>query len=425
MKVTVLVVTYNHENFIGHAIESVLMQATDFDYEVVIIEDCSTDHTRDIVIDFQKKHINKIRLVLTEKNKNYIRAAKQEFLHARGRYIALLDGDDYWTSPCKLQKQADFLDVHQECAICFHNTTIVYNDNSKKPSNSNPPDQKRISTLEDLLAGNFIPTCSVMFRSGLFESFPGWFDTVWSLDWPLHILNAQHGTIGYIDEVMGAYRQHGGGMWNRLTKIQKILRLLEFYEQMQINLNFSYAGAIKRAREGWGGTLLRETRASLQASDWKEVFRGALAVLRYYPEHVLTEFWPCYRPVQFHRYPIVYRLRNRLGRRAKQFWANRDYEGRYEGNVDKADSDTVEGWAWDANQPNSPIEVEIYEDKKLWATVPADRFRRDLIEQGKGNGYHAFQYLIPDQLRDGKSLRIHVHVAGSRFPLNRNPTEIK
>ena len=139
---------------------------------------------------------------------------------------------------------------------------------------------------------------------------------------------------------------------------------------------------------------------------------------------LLTEFWPCYGR-HFRRYPIIHRLPNRLSRHVKELWANGEYGSRYEGFVDKANSYTVEGWAWDANQPNSPIEIEIFEDDSLWATLPADRFRRDLIEAGKGNGYHAFKYLIPDQLRDGKSHRIYVKVSGSRFPLNPSPTEIK
>src|SRR5690348_13348495 len=114
MKVTVLVITYNHEPFIRQAIESVMMQVTDFEYEVVIIEDFSTDRTRDIVIEFQEKYRNKIRLVLADKHSNVRTAGPGEILKARGRYIALLDGDDYWTSPHKLQKQVDFLDHHPE-----------------------------------------------------------------------------------------------------------------------------------------------------------------------------------------------------------------------------------------------------------------------------------------------------------------------
>lgn len=414
MKVTVLVVTYNHEKFIDQAIESVLMQQTDFEYEVVIIEDCSTDRTRDIVIDFQKKNPNRIRLVLAEKNSNVRRACKREILNARGSYIAVLDGDDYWTSPQKLQKQADFLDIHKEWSICFHNTTILYDDNSKKPRNSNPPEQKRISTLEDLLAGNFIPTCSVMFRSGLFESFPSWFDTVWAADWPLHILNAQHGKIGYIDEVMGAYRQHSDGMWNRLSKIQQISRVLEFYEQMHVNLNVSSDGAITRARVEWGRTLLIEIGIALRAGDWKEAFRGVLGLVRYFPEHMLTEFRPQYRPLPLRRYPIIHRLLDGCQRSLRALWTKTQSQASYEGFVDAADCTIISGWAWDSNWPNSPIDIEIWDGRKLLTRLHADRFRRDLLDAGKGNGYHAFHYHL---LADHEPRLISVRVAGSDIRL--------
>src|SRR3954471_9555699 len=97
---------------------------------------------------------------------------------ARGQYIALLDGDDYWLTTDKLQKQADFLDLHPECAICFHNATVMDEDGQQAQWNWTPPHQKEISTLEDLWLGNFIATCSTMFRRGLIRRFPAWYDVM-------------------------------------------------------------------------------------------------------------------------------------------------------------------------------------------------------------------------------------------------------
>src|SRR5688572_14235868 len=107
-KVTVIITTYNHERFISEAVDSVLMQETDFNYEIVIIEDCSTDHTRDIVTAYQKAHPRIVRLILAEVNK----CDNSEFMKAiqgsQSAYLAILDGDDYWTSRHKLQKQVDY-----------------------------------------------------------------------------------------------------------------------------------------------------------------------------------------------------------------------------------------------------------------------------------------------------------------------------
>ena len=125
MKVSVLTITYNHEKYIAQAIESVLIQEVNFDYELVIGEDCSTDKTREIVIDYQRKYPHKIRLLLNEKNLGMHRNFAQTYHACRGQYIAVLEGDDFWTSPHKLQKQVDFLDNNPDFAICFHNMQVI------------------------------------------------------------------------------------------------------------------------------------------------------------------------------------------------------------------------------------------------------------------------------------------------------------
>lgn len=277
MKVSVLMITYNHENFIAQAIDGVLMQQVNFDYELVIGEDCSTDNTRDIVIGYQKRHPDKIRLLLPEKNlggkKNFIQAYKA----CQGEYIALLDGDDYWTSPHKLQKQVDFLDSHPECAICFHDATWFYEDGGREPRNYCRADQKGISTLEDLLAEDFIPTCSTMFRKGLFGEFPDWYYTVLMGDWSLHILNAQHGDIGYLNEVMGAYRVHPGGIYSLRNAIEKVQGTIHWYETINAHLNYEYQDTIRSAMikqwDWWSGALAEQLaeNGSVQATISKAV----------------------------------------------------------------------------------------------------------------------------------------------------------
>src|SRR5688572_23850951 len=128
MKVSVLVMTYNHARFIRQALDSVLMQRTGFDFEVLISEDCSTDGTREIVVEYARRHPHTITLLLSEANLRSNAVVTRGIDAARGEYIALLDGDDYWTSPDKLRKQAAFLDSHSECALCFHNARVQRDD---------------------------------------------------------------------------------------------------------------------------------------------------------------------------------------------------------------------------------------------------------------------------------------------------------
>src|SRR5437016_2968680 len=114
MKLSVMMITYNHERYVRHALDSVLMQKVDFDYEIVIGEDRSTDSTREILLEYRDKFPAKFRLLLHEQNIGVIRNCFTTLAACRGEYVALLEGDDYWTSDTKLQKQVEFLDSHRD-----------------------------------------------------------------------------------------------------------------------------------------------------------------------------------------------------------------------------------------------------------------------------------------------------------------------
>jgi glycosyltransferase involved in cell wall biosynthesis len=248
MKVSVLVMTYNHAKFISKALDSVLSQQSSFNFEVLISEDCSTDGTREIVLDYQERFPDKIRLLLSVENLHSNAIVTRGIYASRGDYIALLDGDDYWTSPDKLQKQADFLDKHPECAMCFHNALGFYEDRKEEDRNWTAENQKPFSTLDDLWMGNYIATCSTMFRNRLFDKIPDWYDSFFPItDWPLYILIAEHGTIGYINEVMGAYRLHAGGLYSPYSDEQKQQKTIQFYKAINRNLKYRYNKTINIA----------------------------------------------------------------------------------------------------------------------------------------------------------------------------------
>jgi glycosyltransferase involved in cell wall biosynthesis len=220
MKVSVAIITYNHAAFIRQAVEGALMQRTNFDFEILIGEDDSSDGTREIVKEYAAQHPGKIRLFLRDRKdvlhiggrptgrRNWVNTIKE----ASGDYVALLEGDDYWTSPDKLQKQADFLDAHPECSACFHPVQVIY-DNGETSDLTYRKVAKNFYTQADILAAGFhIPTCSYFYRNRLFGEFPDWYLTVPVGDLPLHVLVAEHGLLGWMDENMGVYRVHGGGI---------------------------------------------------------------------------------------------------------------------------------------------------------------------------------------------------------------------
>lgn len=244
VKVSVLMITYNHVRFVAQAIESVLAQKTSFAYELVIGEDCSVDGTRDVVRTYQDRYPDVIRALLRDRNLGMMDNLIQTHCECRGQYVALLEGDDFWTTPDKLQVQADYLDEHPACAICFHANSIQYED-GRPPRTYLPPGRRAEYSIEDLLVSDLMYTCSVMYRRGLFGEFPAWFRDLPMGDWPLHLLNAQHGQIGYIDRVMSTYRVHPGGLWSRLGRVERLHWEIRAYELFARHLEPKYRPAIR------------------------------------------------------------------------------------------------------------------------------------------------------------------------------------
>ena len=125
MAVSVLVVTYNHASFVRQALDSALAQRLPQPFEILISEDRSTDGTREIVQEYAERHPEIVRLLLSERNLCSNEVVARGFRSARGRYVALLDGDDYWTGADKLQAQVEILDARPDMTICFHNVQVV------------------------------------------------------------------------------------------------------------------------------------------------------------------------------------------------------------------------------------------------------------------------------------------------------------
>ena len=246
-KVSVAMITYNQEKYVGEAVQGVLMQQTGFPYELVIGEDCSSDRTREVVRDLERRNPGRIRLLLAEQNRGAWENFRQTLRACRGQYVALLDGDDYWTDPRKLQLQADFLDANPDYALCFHNARKVYEGGHRPPVLCFPPDRSRVVTLPDILARNFIPTCSVMVRNGLIGDLPACSRALDVGDWPFHVLTALHGKIGYLNEVMGAFRIHQGGLWSGKDRIERLNSRIAVYRAFRANLEPRYASAIQPA----------------------------------------------------------------------------------------------------------------------------------------------------------------------------------
>lgn len=217
ISVSISVLAYNHKNFIRQMLEGVIMQKTNFKFEILIHDDASTDGTADIIREYQVKFPQIIKPILQQKNQFSQGVDPHIYFNwprAQGKYLCLCEGDDYWTDPFKLQKQKDFLDAYPECSLVFHPVDVHWQDGSH-PNDTWGPDSVKYGSLDQQIwVKNIIPTLSVMYRWRFHKEpltlFP---QDMLPGDWFLHMLHAQVGKIGFLPETMGVYRKHAGGLW--------------------------------------------------------------------------------------------------------------------------------------------------------------------------------------------------------------------
>jgi glycosyltransferase involved in cell wall biosynthesis len=243
MKLSVAMVTYNQERYIGQAIESVLAQRVNFDYEIVIGEDCSTDGTRAVVMDFHRRYPDRIVLILRQRNIGPMRNIESTLAACRGQYLSILEGDDYWTSVDKLQKQVDFLDAHPDRVLCCHRVKFL-NETGSAEADVHPLLAAGPYAIEDLLKWNFVMTCSAVMRRDLTNCPPPWLSEMKVGDWARSALVARHGTIELMDEIMAAYRVHAGGIWSSLSQTARLQETARMLRALDKELGYAYTDTI-------------------------------------------------------------------------------------------------------------------------------------------------------------------------------------
>lgn len=208
-KVSVVCVSYNQERYINQAIDSFIEQKTNFEFEVLVADDSSTDKTAEIIKTYSRKYPKIIKPILRKNNIGVARNFRETLLEASGEYIALCEGDDYWTNINKLQIQVDYMEKYPSTTVCFHPVEVVYEDG--RPSTIFP--EKRVAkefTKTNLFKRNYMQTNSVMYRRADYSQLELNFLPV---DWYLHLYHMRDGRIGFINKVMSAYRRHPGGLW--------------------------------------------------------------------------------------------------------------------------------------------------------------------------------------------------------------------
>ena len=240
IEVSIICNTYNHKQYIRDALDGFIMQHTNFAYEILIHDDASSDGTADIIREYEQKYPDLIKPIYQKENQ-YSKGIKIsttfQYPRAKGKYIALCEGDDYWLDPYKLQKQYDALEANSDVDICAHSAFVIKRGKKYKIKRSN---FDRIIPINSVIGGGggFVATSSLMFRKSLNDCIPA-FRKFMSLDYTMQIHGALRGGMLYLHDFMSVYRLESSSIsWssslknsvslsiNHLNKTKQMLQIL-------------------------------------------------------------------------------------------------------------------------------------------------------------------------------------------------------
>lgn len=217
IKVSIICNAYNHGKYIRDALNGFVMQKTDFRYEVLIHDDASTDDTAEIIREFEAKYPDIIKPIYQKENqysKGVWITAEYQFSRVLGKYIAMCEGDDYWTDPDKLQKQYDAMEAHPETDICAHSSTLINASDGTVAGTVHHSDKMTVIPTENVIDGGgaFVSTCSLFVRKEILTERRKFVD-VCPLDYTYQISGSLKGGMLYLPDNMSAYRVSVPGSW--------------------------------------------------------------------------------------------------------------------------------------------------------------------------------------------------------------------
>lgn len=258
--VSINCITYNHEKFIEKTLQSFLNQKTNFKFEILIHDDASTDKTQLIIKEYSEKYPDIIKPILQKENQ-YSKGIKRigylfNDKRAKGKYIALCEGDDYWNDNLKLQKQVNIMQKNEDISMCFH-SVIIKDEISGKKKEQIPYNKNCFADISDIIlkGGSFCPTASIMYRKKLFENAPELYINAHVGDYPLQMILASLGQVYYINKPMCVYRSNVNGSWTKniisgndvfqkiVDNINNDIKLLKDFNKFT---NYNYNEIIKR-----------------------------------------------------------------------------------------------------------------------------------------------------------------------------------
>lgn len=281
--VSVICNTYNHEKYIRDALEGFLKQETSFPFEVLVHDDASTDHTAEIIREYEQKRPDLIKPIYQKENQYHKHDGTIKRLQAertQGRYVALCEGDDYWTDPHKLQKQFEFMEAHPDYTLCGCSTQWLNVLNGKVEPRCLTQEDRDISLEEFLMPkhGRPFPTVSFFLRTEVWKTRPYWGFPVGDL--PMTYYAAMQGKVRMLADNMCVYRWFTEGSWTarknsdeeRVKTHEKVIQSLE---NMNRDTGYRYDELIKRRirAQRYALALMKHDFAAIQSEELIGIYK--------------------------------------------------------------------------------------------------------------------------------------------------------
>lgn len=222
--VSIKCLVYNHEPYLRQCLDGFVMQKTNFPFEAIVHDDASTDHSADIIREYAEKYPDIIKPIYETENQwsKHDGSLKHIMNDAcSGKYIALCEGDDFWIDPQKLQRQVNILEAHPSYTMCYNRTKHYSDKKGKYIGENRSYNKNQIASPNDIIlkGGEFVPTCSIIYRKDIESNMPVFYTQCYIGDYPLQILSALKGEVFYIDKIMSVYRMDNQNSWTSKAQI--------------------------------------------------------------------------------------------------------------------------------------------------------------------------------------------------------------
>lgn len=306
--VSIICNAYNHEPFIAKCLDGFVMQKTNFVFEILVHDDASTDNTANIIREYEAKYPQLVKPVYQTENQ-YSKGGISQFQYPRvqGKYIALCEGDDFWTDPLKLQKQYDAMEAHPELDICAH-AAQVQDLRTGKTRMTAPRKHDGVIPVEEVIlgGGGFVATNSIFYRAAINQNKPLFRQQI-KLDYGLQIHGSLRGGMLYLSDCMSTYRFMTPGSWTQRNSRSLArseahsARIRQMLGQLDVDTDGRYQQTIRKMllRMEFTGLKRRENYRGMLDKQYKE------CMARLSPAEKMKIYLKAY-------FPVLIRMKKRM-----------------------------------------------------------------------------------------------------------------